>query len=235
MRPWEYDEDVILVDAIERLGKRWKDIAALFPARTDAMCRNRWARMQAPSRTESKRWRAPRNKCNVCGAIKKGHSCAQKAALAINAGDEAPAASDHRSAMWPPPASDLGSAVGPSPAKSDLGSAVWPAPAKSNLGSTVRLLSDLGSAVWALPAKSDLGSAVWPAPAKSDPGSSVEVDRAGRPPPKADARAPCTPGTIPAEQPKMDQGTITPDMERAGLQLLIHIAGGKPFEMTPAA
>jgi len=191
MRPWEYDEDVILIDAIERLGKRWKDIAALFPARTDAMCRNRWARMQAPSRTESKRWRAPRNKCNVCGAIKKGHSCAQKAALAINSRDEAPAVSG-------------------------LGSAVWPAPAKSNLGCTVQLLSDLGSAVWPPPAKSDTGSAVWP-------------------PPKADACAPCTPGTIAPDQPKMDQGTIIPDMERAGLQLLIHIAGGKPFEMTPAA
>merc|ERR1719231_1478771 len=178
MRPWEYEEDVILVDAIERLGKRWKDIAKLFlPARTDAMCRNRWARMQAPSRTESKRYKAPRNKCNVCGAIKKGHSCSQKAALAISPRD----------------------------------------PAESDLGSTVRLVSDLGSAVWPAPAASDLGSAVWP--------------------PNTGVCAPCAPGTI-AEQPRMDEGTITPDMEREGLQLLIQIgssAGCQPFEMTPAA
>merc|ERR1719231_945280 len=137
MRPWEYEEDVILVDAIERLGKRWKDIAKLFlPARTDAMCRNRWARMQAPSRTESKRYKAPRNKCNVCGAIKKGHSCSQKAALAISPRD---------------PAANLVSA--------ELLSA---SAAASDLGSAVRLVSDLGSAVWPAPAASDLGSAVCP-------------------------------------------------------------------------
>jgi len=71
MRAWDYEEDAQLILAVQKMGRRWMVIAATFPDRTEAMCRNRYARMSAPKRAGAK----PRNRCNACGELKKGHSC----------------------------------------------------------------------------------------------------------------------------------------------------------------
>lgn len=75
MKPWTEEEDQNLIAYVKKYGRRWRTIQRLFPDRTEAMCRNRFARMEAPDRTDLQSWRAPVNRCNRCGEIKKGHSC----------------------------------------------------------------------------------------------------------------------------------------------------------------
>jgi len=85
MSLWTYDEDAKLRAAVQNYGNRWRKIAGIFPDRTEAMCRNRYTRMLAPNRPNMKNWKQPRNRCNACGELKKGHSCKEKARLfAIN-------------------------------------------------------------------------------------------------------------------------------------------------------
>ena len=74
----------MLLNAVRAHGKKWRMISALIPGRTEAMCRNRFTRMEAPERTEMKGWSEPRNKCNACGQLKKGHTCTAKAGLVVN-------------------------------------------------------------------------------------------------------------------------------------------------------
>ena len=78
MRVWEYDEDQMLLAAVQKLGKRWRAISRLFPDRSEAMCRNRFTRIYAPHRPEMKGWKPSVNRCNACGQYKKGHSCSAK-------------------------------------------------------------------------------------------------------------------------------------------------------------
>jgi len=85
MRVWEYEEDQILMTAVSKLGKRWRAISRLFHDRSEAMCRNRHARIFAPMRTEMKGWKPSVNRCNACGQLKKGHSCPAKGKLFVNA------------------------------------------------------------------------------------------------------------------------------------------------------
>jgi len=85
MRVWEYEEDQMLLEAVKRYGKRWRAIARHFPDRTEAMCRNRYTRIYAPHRPEMKGWKPSVNRCNACGMLKKGHSCAAKGNLFVNA------------------------------------------------------------------------------------------------------------------------------------------------------
>jgi len=85
MRVWEYEEDQMLLAAVAKMGKRWRAIARLFPDRSEAMCRNRYTRIFAPHRPEMKGWKPSVNRCNACGQYKKGHSCASKGKLFVNA------------------------------------------------------------------------------------------------------------------------------------------------------
>lgn len=73
-KSWEPEEDLALKQAIEEHGSQWKKIASLLPGRTEAMCRNRYQRMQAPLQGK-----AGRNLCTACGQIKRGHTCTAKA------------------------------------------------------------------------------------------------------------------------------------------------------------
>jgi len=85
MRVWEYEEDQALLAAVSKFGKRWREIARLFHNRSEAMCRNRYTRIFAPHRPEMKGWKPSVNRCNACGQLKKGHSCAAKGKLFVNA------------------------------------------------------------------------------------------------------------------------------------------------------
>lgn len=79
MSQWSFEEDQALLQGIAHFGKRWKKIAEHIPHRTEAMCRNRFIRMEAPRRPEMKGYKVSKNRCNYCGALKKGHSCKAKA------------------------------------------------------------------------------------------------------------------------------------------------------------
>ena len=43
---WSAEEDTMIVEAISRLGCKWRAVAALLPGRTESGCRNRWVRNQ---------------------------------------------------------------------------------------------------------------------------------------------------------------------------------------------
>jgi hypothetical protein len=40
-RPWTEEEDELLMETYEKIGKRWKDLASLFQGRPPVHCRNR--------------------------------------------------------------------------------------------------------------------------------------------------------------------------------------------------
>ena len=87
MRPWTYEEDMMLIKLVEEEGKRWRTIESLFPDRNAAMCRNRYGRMEAPDRPELNSYKPSVNRCKLCGEIKKGHTCkAKKSELVIMSG-----------------------------------------------------------------------------------------------------------------------------------------------------
>ena len=46
MRPWTSGEDTLLCDALAAHGAKWELVASCVPARSSAMCRNRFQRMQ---------------------------------------------------------------------------------------------------------------------------------------------------------------------------------------------
>lgn len=43
---WSADEDRIIVDGVQQLGCKWREIAKFLPGRTDSSIRNRWMRLQ---------------------------------------------------------------------------------------------------------------------------------------------------------------------------------------------
>lgn len=75
MKAWTEEEDNKLKAYVKVYGPRWRTISRLFPDRTEAMCRNRYGRMEALNRTDLSSWRPAVNRCNKCGQIKKGHTC----------------------------------------------------------------------------------------------------------------------------------------------------------------
>lgn len=77
-RAWEPEEDEVLLDAVQKLGAKWKMIAQTLVGRSEAMCRNRFQRINAPLKG------APsRNKCTTCGELKRGHTCYGKRDLVV--------------------------------------------------------------------------------------------------------------------------------------------------------
>ena len=73
-RPWTPEEDQLLreaIDANRTPGDRpkWRVVASIMSGRSDAMCRNRWARIMAGLRDPGQ------NRCTRCGLIRKGHTC----------------------------------------------------------------------------------------------------------------------------------------------------------------
>eukprot|EP00966_Prymnesium_polylepis_P278905 6443261-Prymnesium_polylepis.2 len=45
-KEWNEAEDALIKDGVERLGCRWRVIAAMLPGRSDDAVRNRWSRLQ---------------------------------------------------------------------------------------------------------------------------------------------------------------------------------------------
>lgn len=73
-RGWSPHEDAMLLSLIEGSGKRWKQIAEILPNdRTPAMVRNRYLRIKRG------RWLTEqgksKNRCGICGQLKRGHVC----------------------------------------------------------------------------------------------------------------------------------------------------------------
>ena len=64
----------MLLSLIEEIGRSWKQIAVRM-GRTEAMARNRYARMVAPYKGDGKR-----QLCTLCGMLRKGHTCPARAA-----------------------------------------------------------------------------------------------------------------------------------------------------------
>jgi hypothetical protein len=50
---WSTEEDAKLTEAIQKLGKDWVAAAAMVPGRTNARCRQRWARSLDPDRASN--------------------------------------------------------------------------------------------------------------------------------------------------------------------------------------
>lgn len=76
MRGFCADEDSLLMGLVDEHGPRWKTIAGLMSgshARTAAMVRNRWLRVQKGKKRAEQG--LARNKCGQCGQIKQGHVC----------------------------------------------------------------------------------------------------------------------------------------------------------------
>lgn len=93
MRGFTPEEDQMLNKLVETDGPRWKAIAEAMTAatpdapRTAAMVRNRFLRVQK-GKKEAEQGKA-RNKCGLCGQLKKGHVCSADKSRTTNNKEEA--------------------------------------------------------------------------------------------------------------------------------------------------
>jgi len=75
---WSFEEDELLREMTEKSRKhgaiRWSLVESAFPTRSSQECRCRWRRM-VDAESRLKRGVTPRNKCNRCGELRRGHSC----------------------------------------------------------------------------------------------------------------------------------------------------------------
>lgn len=73
---WSMEEDLFIMDQVEKFGKRWSKIAAQMPGRTDNGVRNRWNRMEKAQNLRDVRGPRYGYRCRRCGQPKRGHTCA---------------------------------------------------------------------------------------------------------------------------------------------------------------
>ena len=73
---WSMEEDLFIMDQVEKFGKRWSKIAAQMPGRTDNGVRNRWNRMEKAQNLREVRGPRYGYRCRRCGQPKRGHTCA---------------------------------------------------------------------------------------------------------------------------------------------------------------
>ena len=114
---WHPDEDAALITAVNKVGRRWKDVeremAKLGTGRSQAMCRNRFLRIRAPLTGAT-----CKNRCKRCGAMKRGHTCGDSPRLVTDGlgltspdGKNSPGTPRggwYPAAKWPPaPSTDL--------------------------------------------------------------------------------------------------------------------------------
>ena len=53
---WATPEDVLLVTAVQKYGRRWYKVAELVPGRTDDQCAKRWRDKLDPSIRQPRLW-----------------------------------------------------------------------------------------------------------------------------------------------------------------------------------
>jgi len=70
MVQWMPEDDVRLMELVKQHGPQWNLIDKSFPTRTVASVRNRYLRMNYKGITK--------NKCKLCGQLKRGHICPKK-------------------------------------------------------------------------------------------------------------------------------------------------------------
>ncbi|KAL1525895.1 hypothetical protein AB1Y20_020723 [Prymnesium parvum] len=85
---WTVEEDLLILQLVERHGKRWSKIALHLPGRTDNGVRNRWNRMERAQVLRQRRGPEAGYRCRRCGQPKRGHICAALTLGATPAGDE---------------------------------------------------------------------------------------------------------------------------------------------------
>ena len=82
---WEPEEDVIILDLVQREGPKWKMIVQQLPGRTATSVRNRWQRIEIGRKIRDGSYdylgsKSPKlkNLCLACGQPKRGHICSAK-------------------------------------------------------------------------------------------------------------------------------------------------------------
>ena len=85
---WTVEEDLLILQLVERHGKRWSKIAAHLPGRTDNGVRNRWNRMERAQVLRQRRGPDAGYRCRRCGQPKRGHICAALTLGDTPAGEE---------------------------------------------------------------------------------------------------------------------------------------------------
>lgn len=85
---WTVEEDLLILQLVERHGKRWSKIAAHLPERTDNGVRNRWNRMERAQVLRQSRGPDAGYRCRRCGQPKRGHICAALTLGDTPAGEE---------------------------------------------------------------------------------------------------------------------------------------------------
>ncbi|KAL3931430.1 MAG: hypothetical protein SGPRY_001127 [Prymnesium sp.] len=85
---WTVEEDLLILQLVEKHGKRWSKIALHLPGRTDNGVRNRWNRMERAQVLRQRRGAEAGYRCRRCGQPKRGHICAALTLGAAPAGDE---------------------------------------------------------------------------------------------------------------------------------------------------
>ena len=76
---WTVEEDLLILQLVKQVGKKWSRIAAQLPGRTDNSVRNRWNRMergQALRESHASDDTDTSYRCRRCFLPKRGHSCA---------------------------------------------------------------------------------------------------------------------------------------------------------------
>jgi len=85
---WTVEEDLLILQLVEKHGKRWSKIAQQLPGRTDNGVRNRWNRMERAQVLRQRRGPEAGYRCRRCGQPKRGHICAALTLGETPAGDD---------------------------------------------------------------------------------------------------------------------------------------------------
>ena len=85
---WTVEEDLLILQLVEKHGKRWSKIASHLPGRTDNGVRNRWNRMERAQVLRKARGPAAGYRCRRCGEPKRGHICAARTVGEVAEGED---------------------------------------------------------------------------------------------------------------------------------------------------